>query len=629
MARQVGIAASRWRLCMAALLVLVAAPVFAQKFTGGIRGTVTDTSSGVIAGAKVTLLNEETGLTRSMVSNADGNYSFPDLPVGSYRVDVEFTGFKAAAQTKIRVSSSHIRAVDFQLSTGDLTETVSVEASVNAVSTVGAEISGLVTGEVAVELPLNGRNFMQLTLLQPGVTGNQDLNTVNKGLAGGSDISVSGGSTTSNLWLVDGADNVDRGSNRTILVYPSVDAIEEFKIQRNNYGAEYGQAGGAQIQVVTKAGTNAFHGTAYYYARRDSLNSTDYFLEQANQPKAPLKWDDYGATFGGPIMKDKLQFFLAYEKNKDARSSVRSGFVPTEAERAGDFSGARLPGCTQPVPNDPLTGQPFPGNRIPADRLSPGGVAFANLWQLPNNTPSSGCNNYTQAVAAPVDWSQLHARVDWSITNNTRLMVRYTQDSWKADNTILWGDSPVSTVGSNWDQPGKSLVAQLNQNFGSNMTNALTFSYSANSIAAARTGDSGQVDTINGLIPTSYPSDIKQQEGQAQPLFWGTGALRGPLEPGALEEQRGPLRPEGRLVGRLRQALREGGRFLQHQRQERGGQQHVPGVGAIRRIGRLCDPQRLCLGSEHRQRAGRHPARGHRLRHLRAHHEPVRPAALA
>ncbi len=121
---------------------------------------------------------------------------------------------------------------------------------------MGAEIAGLVTGEQVRELPLNGRNFLQLTLLQPGVTATEDLNTVNKGLLGGSDISVSGGSTTSNLWLIDGADNVDHGSNRTILVYPSVDAIEEFKIQRNNYGAEFGQAGGAQVNLVTRGGTN-------------------------------------------------------------------------------------------------------------------------------------------------------------------------------------------------------------------------------------------------------------------------------------------------------------------------------------------------------------------------------------
>jgi hypothetical protein len=423
--------------------------------------------------------------------------------------------------------------VDIQLATGEIAETVSVEASAAGVKTVGAEISGLISGEQVRELPLNGRNFMQLTLLQPGVTGNQDLNTVNKGLQGGSDISVSGGSTTSNLWLVDGADNVDHGSNRTILVYPSVDAIEEFKIQRNNYGAEFGQAGGAQVNLVTKGGTNSFHGTGYYFMRRDSLNSANYFLEQAGKGAAPLKWDDFGGTFGGPILKDKLHFFVSYEKNIDTRSSVRSGFVPTAAERVGDFSGARLAGCAAPIPNDPLTGQPFPGNKIPADRLNPAGVAFLKLYQQPNNTPSSGCSNFVGTVPTPINWDQINARVDWSIGNSTRLMVRYTKDSWVASNLAggtdgVWGDSQTSIVGSDWDQPGKSLVAQLNQNIGSKMTNTLTFSYSANVINVARSGDSALVDELNTLIPTLYPSSIKQRGGVAQPWWWG-GAGYGDL----------------------------------------------------------------------------------------------------
>jgi hypothetical protein len=511
----------RKRVSLAALVLLIAAPVFAQRFTAAIRGTVTDSTTAAIAGAKVTIANENTGLARTVTTNANGNYSFADLPVGSYRVEVEYAGFKTAVRSKVAISVADVRAVDFVLETGAISESISVEASATSIKTVGAEISGLVTGEQVRELPLNGRNFLQLTLLQPGVTANQDLNTTNKGLAGGSDISVSGGSTTSNLWLIDGADNVDHGSNRTIMVYPSIDAIEEFKIQRNNYGAEFGQAGGAQINLVTRGGTNSFHGSGYYYIRRDSLNSNNYFLARASQAKPPLKWDDWGATFGGPIIKDKLQFFLSYEKNKDTKTSVRSGFVPSAAERAGDFSGPRL-SCSAAIPNDPLTGQPFPGNKIPANRLNPAGAAFLNLYQLPNTTPSSGCNNYTAAVPAPVNWNQINARVDWSITNSTRVMVRYTQDAWKADNTILWGDSGTSTVGSNWDQPGKSFVAQLNQNIGAHMTNALTFSYSANKITATRTGNASQVDTINSLIPTTYPSSIKEQGGKAQPWWWGS-----------------------------------------------------------------------------------------------------------
>jgi hypothetical protein len=512
------------RIYLAALVVLLlSATAFAQRFSAAIRGNVTDASGAVMTSAKVTLTNEETGLTRTATTNAAGNYSFTELPVGSYRIQVEAAGFKTEVRSKVVINVADVREVNVQLQTGEVTETVTVEVAAVSVKTVGAEIAGLVSGEQVRELPLNGRNFLQLTLLQPGVTANQDLNTVNKGLQGGSDISVSGGSVTSNLWLVDGADNVDHGSNRTILVYPSVDAIEEFKIQRNNYGAEFGSAGGAQINLVTRGGTNDFHGSGYYYARRDSINSNDYFTELAHQPKPPLKWDDFGGTFGGPVIKDKLHFFLSYEKNNDTKTAGNRGFVPTDQERTGNFSGAPLAGCTQNVPIDPLTGRPFPNNVIPADRLSPAGLAFLNLWQSPNTTPSSGCNNYSQNVPAPVKWDQINARVDWSLTHSTRLMVRYTQDSWKADNTILWGDSAQSKIGSNWDQPGKSLVAQLNNNIGSSMVNALTFSYSANTITAARAGDGTLVTDVNNVLPTAYPSSGKEQGGAAQPLFWGAG----------------------------------------------------------------------------------------------------------
>jgi hypothetical protein len=511
---------------------LLAVPAFAQRFTASIRGTVTDQSSAVISGAQVTIKNEATGLTRKIKTNSAGSYSVADLPVGTYTVEVESAGFTNAVRTKIELTVASVRDVDIQLATGPISETVSVEADSTGVTTVGAEISGLVTGEQARELPLNGRNFMQLTLLQPGVTPNEGLNTVNKGLQGGSDISVSGGSTTSNLWLIDGADNVDHGSNRTIMVYPSLDSIEEFKIQRNNYGAEFGQAGGAQVNLVTKGGTNDFHGSTYYFGRRDSLNGTNYFLEQAGKPKAPLKWDDFGASLGGPIVKDKVNFFFSYEKNNDDRSSIRSGQVPTALERTGDFS-VRTP-CSPPIPTDPLTGQPFPGGKIPANRLNPAGVAFLNLYQNPNNTPSTGCANFLDTASTPINWHQINARVDWNLSSSTRVMVRYTQDSWVASNLAggvdgVWGDSQTSVVSSNWDQPGKSLVAQLNQSLGSTMSNTLTFSYSGNKINVTRDQGTSQVNTLNGLIPTLYPASIKERQGQAQAGWWWGGAGYGDL----------------------------------------------------------------------------------------------------
>ena len=380
----------RKRVSLAALVLLIAAPVFAQRFTAAIRGTVTDQTAGAVPGASVTVTNENTGLTRTAPTNAEGNFSFADLPVGSYRLEVALPGFKTAVRSQVVINVADVRAVNFVLETGAVTESVSVVADSASIKTVGAEIAGLVTGEQARALPLNGRNFLQLTLLQPGVTANQDLNTVNKGLAGGSDISVSGGSTTSNLWLIDGADNVDHGSNRTIMVYPSIDAIEEFKIQRNNYGAEFGQAGGAQINLVTRGGTNMFHGSAYYYIRRDSLNANNYFLEEAGQAKPELKWDDWGATFGGPIIKDKLHFFLSYEKNKDTKTSVRSGFVPTAEERAGNFSGSRLAGCTPQIPERSPHGPAVPRQHHPGQPDQPRGSGVRQSVPAAQQQPQLG-----------------------------------------------------------------------------------------------------------------------------------------------------------------------------------------------------------------------------------------------
>ena len=271
------------------LFVLWAVPSFAQRTTASIRGTVTDSSGGVIPGADVKVKGEDTGFTRTTVTNAAGVYSFAELPVGTYTVEVALSGFKSAVQTGILLNVADIREINVQLQAGALTETVTVESNAIAVKTVGGEVAGLVTGEQVRELPLNGRNFLQLGTLMPGVSQGDGFNTKDRGLMSGIELAVSGSSLGGNMWMVDGANNNDVGSNRTILVFPSVDAIDEFKVHRNNYGAEFGGAAGAQINIVTRSGTNDFHGSGYYFGRNEALASKDFFLEQANQPKGPAE----------------------------------------------------------------------------------------------------------------------------------------------------------------------------------------------------------------------------------------------------------------------------------------------------------------------------------------------------
>jgi len=514
-------------LWLAAAVLLLAAPAAAQRTTASVRGTVTDQTRAVVPGVTVTATNAATGLVRTTVTNAVGLYAFPDLPVGTYRVDAELSGFKRASQTEIVLNVADDRAIDFLLQPGAVTESVMVQATSPLVRSVGGDVSGVITGVQVRELPLNGRNFLQLATLMPGVSAPDFLNVKDKGLLGGSDLSVSGSSVTANLWTVDGANNNDVGSNRTILVYPSTDAIEEFKILRNSYGPEFGQAGGAQINIVTRSGTNVFHGSGFYSGRNDALNSRNYFLEKANQPKEELKRNDFGGTLGGPIVKDQLHFFYSQEWNREQRGSVRTAFVPTAAERAGDFS-TSIPGCSPSTPIDPLTGAAFPGNRIPANRLSPGGQAYLQLYPLPNTTPSGGsCNNWVQSLTTPINWRQENIRADYTMSNRSRVMVRYTHDAWtnNAPNlqSNLWGDDPFPAVDSNWDQPGKSFVAQLNQSVGEQAVNTLQFSYSANAITVTRGGTTPDLNAqINSAIPTIFPNAAREYGAdRGHPVFWG------------------------------------------------------------------------------------------------------------
>ena len=515
-------------LLVAAILLGSSSAALAQRTTATVRGTARDSTQAVLPGVSVTVTNEDTGLVREVTTNSEGIYIVPELPIGRYKIDAQLQGFKRATRTGIVLRVADQFAVDFELSAGDINETVNVEGSSTPVRVLGGEVSGVITGEQVRELPLNGRNFLQLATLMPGVSAPDFLNTKDKGLLGGSDLSVSGSDVTANLWTVDGANNNDVGSNRTIVVYPSLDAIQEFKILRNSYGPEFGGAGGAQINIVTRGGTNQFNGSAFYSGRNDALNAKDYFLKINDQPKADLKRNDFGASIGGPIIRDKLHFFGNAEWNIEDRGTPRVAVVPTQAERNGDFSGT--PSCnSNSIPRDPLTGNPFPGNRIPADRISPAGQAFLNLYALPN-LPSNGCaNNWVTSVTSPIDYKQFSGRADWTMSNATRLMVRYTQDSWKNDGPRvpnLWGDDPFPSVDSNWDQPSKSFVASLNQTLGNSATNTLQFSYTANKIEITRGGlDTSLGDAVTTRLQPVLGYDAKLYGTlTSHPVFWGGGA---------------------------------------------------------------------------------------------------------
>ena len=527
-----------------AVFMALIVPVYAQKTDGDIRGLVTDPSGASVADAEVTARNTGTDLTRTVKSNSLGEFAITDLPIGTYTVVVKKPGFKEFRTKDLQLHVYDVAQVNAQLQVGNVAETVTVEANAVQVQTNTAALGETVDGEQIRELPLFGGNFVELTQLQPGVAGisgpGGTLNTEDKGILGGVDFSVNGNSSTANLFLLDGANNNDKGSNRTILIYPAIDSIAEFKMLRNSYGPEYGEAGGAVISIVTRSGTNNWHGTVNYFGRNDALAAYEYFAKHSKglngQPvKDELRRNDFGYTFGGPIKKDKLFFFWSEEWNKEIRGHTISTCSPTAAELSGDFTGGTVGGLAAdgcgPTPNFAALPPGFTvaGNPLKLAAPDPAGLLYAQLLPVANLTTPFQGDNYINSVPSKIDWREESARVDFNVNKNNILTGRYTHDSWKnpAPHVVAyWGDNNNSPqLQGNWDQPSESIIGKLTSTIRSSMVNEVQFSYSHNEIntsagglTTASGGPAGLVKALNAEIPSLYPSSIKQNGGV--PIFW-------------------------------------------------------------------------------------------------------------
>ncbi len=541
-----------WFIPYVLIFLLLLAPAFAQKITGTISGSVTDPSGAVVIDASVTVTNVETGLVRATTTNISGEFSAPDLPAGLYKVVVKQSNFKEFIADKVELHVASETKINAVLQLGNSNETVTVEANTIQVQTDDASLGEVVEGQQVRNLPLNSRNFVELTQLVPGVSPANSFNMVGKGLAGGVDFAVNGNSIKDNLFLVDGVNNNDIGSNRTILIYPSLDSIAEFKMVRNSYGPEYGQAGGAVVNIVTRGGTNQWHGGAFYSGRNDKLDAYDFFSAQTavadraahvfnpvtnsiysspNQDKPILRHNDWGYHLGGPIKKDKLFFFWNQEWNREIRSVFRQGCVPNAAERTGDFSGGvtcgefvtslTAPGGPIGIPNAVATA---PGSNIIASPLS-ATTDLMGFFPLPNQTcdvtpigataaagNSASCNNWKANLSSAVFWREENARGDYYLTKNHLVMFKYTQDSWSnpAPNLGYWGDDAFPQLQSNWAQPAKSLVGKLTSTIGSHLINDAAFAYSNNRILITPGGTSPSLAaTLTTDFPTLFPATLK------------------------------------------------------------------------------------------------------------------------
>src|SRR5687767_11795037 len=369
------------KLGLQALLLLLSIGLFvgvhAQSSTAGnITGTVRDQQGAAVANAEITILDEKTGATRTAKTNDDGFYSAPGVPPGVYTISTSPTGFKKTVASGVQLHVSENLTVNLDLQVGQVTEIVTVTSEAAPVELRSGEVSSLITEKQVTELPLNGRNYAQLALMVPGVSpvtqsgAGGAFATRGTGLNAGVDMSVNGNQSNSNLWTVDGVNNMDVGSNRTLLVFPSVDAIQEFRVERNSFSAEFGQAQGAVINLITKGGSNDFHGTLFEFFRHDSLNANNFFINRAGGEKGKLKYNNFGGNCSGPIVKNRAFFFWSEEWRRERRGVVLSARVPTAAEKTGDFSGT-LTGNLPHVPGGVCTSTDtsgcFPGNRIPAN----------------------------------------------------------------------------------------------------------------------------------------------------------------------------------------------------------------------------------------------------------------------
>ena len=331
--------------------------------------------------------------------------------------------------------------------------------------------------------------LFSLQQLQPGVSAANNFDSKSKGLFGGVDFSVNGNSAQSNLFLTDGANNNDTGSNRTILLFPSIEAIAEFKSLRNSYGPEFGQAAGAVISIVTRGGSNDFHGSLFYFGRNDVLNSADYFANLNGTGKNSLRRHDYGGSLGGPIVRDRAFFFFSQEWNEEIRGQSRFGSVPTLLERQGNFSQPRFASNGQRCSPDPIQNPTHPGfatQIIPQANLSQAGLALVRLLPEPNVANPSDCNNWAQSANSPINFRESNIRIDGNINSKNKIFGRFTRDDWSNAFPILtgnlWGDDAFPTVESSWAQPSQQVAVKLTTQLGATAINEVQFSYSANRI---------------------------------------------------------------------------------------------------------------------------------------------------
>ena len=469
-----------------ALLCLGAAPspARAQAVSGTILGSVTDPTGAVVANTKVTIINEGTGLTRTVTSDANGEYVAPSLPTGRYTVTAEIAGFKTLALSNIEVGVDQRVRIDLKLEVGAMTESVSITAESPLLQTSSSELGTTVTDDQIEALPLNGRNFVSLTRTVPGVLrgipGSNIDGAGSLAWRASASFSAHGQRTRDNNFLLDGVDNNETWL-QTVVIFPSVDALDEFKLQTSTYSAEFGRSLGGVVNLQIKSGTNAYRGSAFEFHRNDAFDANNFFNNRANRPKPDFRQNQFGGTLGGPVFKDRTFFFGSYQGHREAQGQTFLSTVPSLAMRSGDFSELTR------VIYDPLAGQPFPGNIIPSSRIdSVARNIITQLYPEPNTTgsrASSGqtINNHLINPIKEREDNQFDVKIDHNLTTNNRFFARYSfQKTHRLQPaTLPHGDAGATFGAGDGNVDAQGFAFNDTHTLGSNWLNEFRFGWTS------------------------------------------------------------------------------------------------------------------------------------------------------
>jgi hypothetical protein len=461
----------------------------AQTF-GEITGEVKDPSGAVTPNVSVTVANTATNVGRSTVTNTSGVYSFPDLVPGTYQIKVVAPGFDTVVKTGIELQVQQTARVDFDLRVGQSTQTVEVSGAAALLTTETATVGTVIEEKRITDLPLNGRNFFSLVALSPNVTFGFTPAAQAAGREGGTrssvTMSLSGGRATWSNYTLDGITNTDVDFNLYIML-PSVDALQEFKVQSGIYPAEFGREVG-QVNVSTKGGENQFHGTAFDYLRNDALDARNYDFVNTHPAKSPYRQNQYGYTLSGPVRipklfngKNRLFFMSNFEGFKSRTSRVSLATTLTPAMRNGDFSlvSTALQDPLTRVGSAPnVTSTPFPGNQIPANRFDKNSLLlmsrFDPLPNLPSASPTAlPLNNYQYVTKTPVDKNQVTERIDFSESSRSQWFGRY---SWTDEFSVTPG---LTTDGQTLYTRASQWVLSNTRVFSANKVNETRFGYNS------------------------------------------------------------------------------------------------------------------------------------------------------